>query len=1334
MIRIKYVCMALMASVLAVATANPAEARKLIPGTYQMNWMLPDPNGEQYQTDVPLARIKPEDLGQYTPLISDRPLVGLLGPFRLVVDESGGTNKGYNTVYLIPTLQDTGPFDLKKAACVWLGGTGRIRSWDYGGGLSADAEMTFCKPVLKVSQVLNSVELDSDSPAAGTAASYCVRVVLWSDWRGTIKSDEGDMAVEYQMGVPYDPHGTRPLKESYSPLSIDMLTIRKAGEQNTDESGDMLFVGKPPTLYRQHLYTFKFSKTCDSVSVIPYTGKTGTVVCKVTSGDGKPLAIQAAGVGSKSTGSGFMDYGGSLLVVPGVYDSATIAVPWKGSGSPLTDHLAFDLSRPVNVAAGSVKPIATGGPLAIEIEPKSKEITVTAGKNKTISVAVVTAGDHDLVRTPLGPCRPLVTIKDMSGKVVAQGLADSRVGYTIKTTEEWKPGTYRIVATFDAKPYQTKPIVAAKVLKVLPHGSAAPAGASVYPESLPAASGDGDGLGIWLGGATIKPVPEKKNAPDAGLPARSSTNAPIPKSITATPAGRQRRQSLDEFKYAEQAADGATRVYGTIHGPVTWTKSKSPYLVADNLYVADDGALTIEPGVVVNVARPNDGANTSNFDRVAIEVHGLLTARGTPTDMILFTSASPNPRVASEWDGINFFSTEPSVLTWSVIEYAGFGVDLYTTGLVAHNVFRKCHTGIYMENGFMGDVRHNVSTLNMYSGIRGNATGPFAAALDNICYRNGDGIDFWNGAIAYADYNLYWSVSRGSQGNMANYSAGAIPGPHDVVADPKFASQAELDFRLASDSPAKGAASDGGDIGLDIESWSDAAAQNEIDAWLAGGARELWTAAAVAGRRRPGSPLDSYEQALRVTQDHELWAKILCSIGAETMSTNNETALVRLNKAMKLTTNPATRDTIRKLIAEAEMIAGKPEEAVKTVNAVEWPQSKIWTEPALARYTVAAGDLTAGATHLDNLKKSDPEEFVGAVSSAISQAVSAGKLDVAIDLVSKFDPYPAAEEAFTARLTLAKALRSNGQFEKAVEILRISDKVDPFNRQAAESLALLAQILGNDLGRKDEAKAVWTKLAAGYYPTDPNVVRAKDELGKDAPQTPRNKLVLIDESDFKCSIYDRSLGSSCNFSMFAAIKALTSHGLTVHSNGGHGDTRLDLDTMGQYGLIIMNGRYGGDSEPPMPAEEIENVVDYVTNGGCLMVSSGGGELGAGREPQFFNGLLARFGLSFKENTRLAESERMGRAADIPFMAGLNGFDAEYGVPVGFDKGQVLALCGNKPVVVVKQFGEGKVMAAGVGLCFLGALLEDWGGRERPTTEKNRAFLFRLVDYCLQGAR
>ena len=54
-----------------------------------------------------------------------------------------------------------------------------------------------------------------------------------------------------------------------------------------------------------------------------YTGETGTVVCKVSSGDGKPLPIWFAIVANASTE--FMDDGSSLLVVRGIYDDAVIA-------------------------------------------------------------------------------------------------------------------------------------------------------------------------------------------------------------------------------------------------------------------------------------------------------------------------------------------------------------------------------------------------------------------------------------------------------------------------------------------------------------------------------------------------------------------------------------------------------------------------------------------------------------------------------------------------------------------------------------------------------------------------------------------------------------------------------------------------------------------------------------------------------------------------------------------------------------------------------------------------------------------------------------------------
>src|ERR1700741_62514 len=76
-----------------------------------------------------------------------------------------------------------------------------------------------------------------------------------------------------------------------------------------------------------------------------------------------------------------------------------------------------------------------------------------------------------------------------------------------------------------------------------------------------------------------------------------------------------------------------TNVSGGIYSNTTWTKANSPYIVTDTVVVFPGVTLTIEPGVTVKF---NDGkhleARQSN-----------LIAIGTPTDSIIFTSASANP-------------------------------------------------------------------------------------------------------------------------------------------------------------------------------------------------------------------------------------------------------------------------------------------------------------------------------------------------------------------------------------------------------------------------------------------------------------------------------------------------------------------------------------------------------------------------------------------------------------------------------------------------------------------------------------------------------------------
>ncbi len=93
-----------------------------------------------------------------------------------------------------------------------------------------------------------------------------------------------------------------------------------------------------------------------------------------------------------------------------------------------------------------------------------------------------------------------------------------------------------------------------------------------------------------------------------------------------------------------------THVSGTIDGK-TWSKSGSPYIVDDDLFIAN---LAIEPGVKV----------ICNGDYV-IEVAGLLKAIGTEQEPILFTTME----TITGWQGIFFnITTFNSILRYCDIE------------------------------------------------------------------------------------------------------------------------------------------------------------------------------------------------------------------------------------------------------------------------------------------------------------------------------------------------------------------------------------------------------------------------------------------------------------------------------------------------------------------------------------------------------------------------------------------------------------------------------------------------------------------------------------------
>lgn len=82
-----------------------------------------------------------------------------------------------------------------------------------------------------------------------------------------------------------------------------------------------------------------------------------------------------------------------------------------------------------------------------------------------------------------------------------------------------------------------------------------------------------------------------------------------------------------------------TSIDGIINSSIVLEKSKSPYLVTNNLVVFPSGKLTIEPGVELRFA--ND---------TKLEIRGELIAKGNKTDSITFKSNTSNSK--GSWLGI----------------------------------------------------------------------------------------------------------------------------------------------------------------------------------------------------------------------------------------------------------------------------------------------------------------------------------------------------------------------------------------------------------------------------------------------------------------------------------------------------------------------------------------------------------------------------------------------------------------------------------------------------------------------------------------------------------
>lgn len=397
------------------------------------------------------------------------------------------------------------------------------------------------------------------------------------------------------------------------------------------------------------------------------------------------------------------------------------------------------------------------------------------------------------------------------------------------------------------------------------------------------------------------------------------------------------------------------------------------------------------------------------------------------------------------------------------------------------------------------------------------------------------------------------------------------------------------------------------------------------------------------------------------------------------------------------------------------------------VGKVVGNQGKPTASAAVDDYSAVTGNADQALQHIAGLAEKEPYRYVETLSKMIQYVAKKGDLDTGEKLLAGFKDHPGCEQANTSRLALARALRAHSRSAEAANILREGLKQDAFGQEATTTMELFADMLEKDLKQNQEAYEVRRNLAQNYYSGDPIVAQTRAALGGAAPAPPRNNCILLDESMGESSIYDRELDGSCNFGQYEVLLALVEAGFKTHSTGNVRTSPFSRDILDKYGLVVMNGRYGGADNPPIPNDAVDALVSYVRGGGSLLIVAAGNGFGKGKQAQFYNKLIGKFGLRFTEGVSLPYNDRGGRLTNHPVVSGVRQLSAPGGVPVESDGKQVLAYYDGKPVIALANYGEGRVIAAGMGSGFMGQCM---GNDQDQYGRQNKALLVRLASYLL----
>jgi len=400
--------------ILAVAAPAPSFGLSIVPGTYKLEWKIPEP--QEPETGMLFTYLQPmssTQAGRYEGLSSAKCLSGTAGPLIVIIDESKGTGNGYDTAYFAPAALTDPKSDLKQAGSVTLkvdpSGTGYdpdlkeplAVSFPIGPAGSRIVQKAAISPVFRIYLP------DKEGKRTGFAN-------LWvrGGWYGKIKTDEGELEIgtlDRNWNGRYD---DRIMPKSSSPYLVpgDAIRIRKAGGPDST-----LSLGKAVG-YGGKLYSVKVSETGDALQIQPYEGDTAELRIDSRDSRGKPVPCAWASVGGPS-GTFLLDNTNEITVPPGKYWCWRVFLVPKQEG-PEKDRFGVAITSNDSraVARNQTAVFKYGGPIKVEIQPGSDVVRMKHGEEKSISLAITVGGNE--IGGVSGNREPKIEIRDTKGKVL----------------------------------------------------------------------------------------------------------------------------------------------------------------------------------------------------------------------------------------------------------------------------------------------------------------------------------------------------------------------------------------------------------------------------------------------------------------------------------------------------------------------------------------------------------------------------------------------------------------------------------------------------------------------------------------------------------------------------------------------------------------------------------------------------------------------------------------------------------------------------------------------------------------------------------------------------